>query len=394
MSYFVPYIDESGLHYPSYNDILEELVENMQDIYGSGVYLGNDSQDYQMLSVFAEKIYDTYQTCEIAYHAHSPVSAIGASLDYIVAVNGIKRKEATKSTVELLITGTSGTTIANGVVSDINGNIWDLPESVVIGSEGTVTAEAVCRETGIIQAAPGTVTRIMTPIRGWDAVTNDGDATIGTVAEKDSELRARQADSTALPSQAQIDGLVGALGAIPGVNRKAVYENDTKLTDEKGIPPNSICCVVEGGTDEEIASTIYLRKAPGCGTFGNQNIEIVVRDNQHHTVKFSRLRYADVEVEIDITPRTGYLASVPQEIKAAIVEYLDTFSIGTNLTTSIIWMVAQQVNQDPRTPAFSVTSVRAARQGATLRVDDVAIAYDEVAKGREPLITVNVLQGR
>ena len=98
MSYFAPYVDESGLHYPTYNDILEDLIEDMQTIYGSGIYLGSDSQDYQMLSKFAEKIYDTYQAMEIAYNAHSPVTAIGTGLDYIVAINGIKRKTGTNST--------------------------------------------------------------------------------------------------------------------------------------------------------------------------------------------------------------------------------------------------------------------------------------------------------
>lgn len=390
MSYFVPYIDESGFHYPSYNDILEDLVEKMQDIYGSGIYLGNDSQDYQMLSAFSEKIFDSYQTCEIAYNSHSPVTAIGTGLDYVVAVNGIMRKEARKSTVELLISGTAGTTIVNGIVSDINGNIWDLPSTVVIGDGGTVSVEAVCRETGIIQAAPGTVTRIMTPTRGWEAVTNDGEAVTGTVAEADSELRARQAESTALPSQSLTSGLVGALGAIEGVNRKAVYENDKKVTDANGIPPNSICCVVEGGSDEEIANAINLRKSGGCGTYGNESVEIILQDGQRKTIHFSRLQYVDVEIAITITPRAGYVTSVPQEIKTAIVEYLDSFSIGTDLTTSIIWMVAQQVNRDPRAPAFSISSVVAARQGDNLSIEDVVIAYNEVAKGREPLISVTV----
>ena len=35
MAYFKPYIDETGYHYPTCNDILEYLIDRMQTIYGS-----------------------------------------------------------------------------------------------------------------------------------------------------------------------------------------------------------------------------------------------------------------------------------------------------------------------------------------------------------------------
>ena len=37
MSYFKPYIDATGYHYPTYNEILEALIDDMQTIYGAGV---------------------------------------------------------------------------------------------------------------------------------------------------------------------------------------------------------------------------------------------------------------------------------------------------------------------------------------------------------------------
>lgn len=390
MSYFKPYIDGSGYHYPTYNDILEALVNDMQTIYGSGVYLGNDSQDYQMLSKIAEKIYDAYQTGEIVYHSRSPVTAMGTGLDYVVAINGIERKQGTRSTVVVTLTGAAGTTVKSGVVADVNGHVWDLPATVIIGDDGTVDAEAVCREMGLVQVATDTVTRILTPTLGWDAVTNNEEATIGTVTETDASLRARQEYSTAQPSQSILDGLKGALQSIDDVSRVEVYENDKTEADDKGIPPSHVCCIVEGGTDDEVAETIRRRKGLGCGTYGNTSHTISDSSGQPIEIKFSRLTYVEIDIEINITQRTGYAASTPDDIKAAIVNYLDTFSIGTDLTTSIIWFVAQQVVSDPRTPTFSVSSVTAARHGEALSSDDVVIAYDEVAKGNLSMITVNV----
>lgn len=390
MSYFKPYIDASGYHYPTYNEILESLVDDMQTIYGSGIYLGNDSQDYQMLSKIAEKIYDSYQTCEIVYHSRSPVTAMGTGLDYVVAINGIERKQGTRSTVVVTLTGAAGTTVKSGVVADVNGHVWDLPATVIIGDDGTVDAEAVCREMGLVQVATDTVTRILTPTLGWDAVTNNEEATIGTVTETDASLRARQEYSTAQPSQSILDGLKGALQSIDDVSRVEVYENDKTEADDKGIPPSHVCCIVEGGTDDEVAETIRRRKGLGCGTYGNTSHTISDSSGQPIEIKFSRLTYVEIDIEINITQRAGYAASTPDDIKAAIVNYLDTFSIGTDLTTSIIWFVAQQVVSDPRTPTFSVSSVTAARHGEALSSDDVVIAYDEVAKGNLSMITVNV----
>ena len=116
MSYTAPYIDAAGLHIPSYTDIRDDLVETFKSIYGQDIYLDNDSQDYQMISAFALKTYDTMQLLQIVYNNHSPKTAVGTGLDSLVKLNGIRRKEASYSTCVLTITGTVGTEIAAGIV--------------------------------------------------------------------------------------------------------------------------------------------------------------------------------------------------------------------------------------------------------------------------------------
>lgn len=390
MSYFAPYVDESGLHYPTYNDILEDLIDRMQTIYGAGIYLGNDSKDYQMLSMFADKIHDTYQSLEIAYNAHSPLTAIGTGLDYIVALNGITRKQATHSTVVMTLSGTTGTVITDGKVMDDNGHIWDLPETVILDSTGSATVNALCEDLGPIPAPAGTITGIVTPTEGWISAVNSEDAVTGSYVETDSALRGRQGESVAQPSQSIVMGLKSALIAIDNVRRVEIYENSTSTTDEKGIPSHSICCVVDGGDEKEIAEAIHLRKGMGCGTYGTDEVELEIEDGASQTICFTRVKYVDVDITLDITARAGYAASTASEISAAILDYLSAFSIGADLTTSIIWMVAQQVNTDFRSPSFSISSVTAARHGEEQSADDVAIDYDEVARGKAANITINV----
>ena len=148
--------------------------------------------------------------------------------------------------------------------------------------------------------------------------------------------------------------------------------------------------MVEGGEDQDVANAIFLRKGIGCGTYGNHTEQIIDDYGQTYDIKFSRVQYVDIDIEVNISRRSGYSASTPDEIAAAIVTYLEDFSIGTDLTTSIIWMVSQQVNADFRTPTFSITSVRAARHGQTKSTNDVVIGYDEVARGSLANIVVNV----
>lgn len=390
MSYFAPYVDETGYHYPTYNEILEALVEQMQMIYGSGIYLGNDSKDYQLLATFAEKIYDCFQCGEIAYNAHSPITSIGTGLDYIVALNGIRRKVATRSTATLNLTGTAGTTINAGKAMDDNGFLWDLPDSVTLNSSGEAMVEAVCEQPGIVQAGANTITSIATPMPGWESVTNPMAAVSGTAVETDSELRGRQAQSVATPSQSILAGLKGALQGLDDVGRVAVYENDTGETDANGLPAHSICCVVEGGDGDDIADTIRLRKGLGCGTWGGESVDVTDEDGNTTTIRYSQVEYVDVDIVINLSRRPGYAASTTTEIQAAIVNYLSEFSIGTDLTTSIIWMVAQQVNVDYRSPTFSISSVLTARHGSTPSLADVVIGFDEVARGSAANITINV----
>jgi hypothetical protein len=75
----------------------------------------------------------TMHNTAISVITFSPSTAIGAGLSSNVKINGITRRAATNSTVDLLLTGTVGTAITNGSVRDANRVVWNLPATVVIG---------------------------------------------------------------------------------------------------------------------------------------------------------------------------------------------------------------------------------------------------------------------
>ena len=91
MAYFAPYIDDSGLHMPTYEDRLEDLVESYRSIFGVESELSASVPDYQLLSVFAKALDDVSALCLQAYNSRNPMYATGAPLDLLLPQYGITR---------------------------------------------------------------------------------------------------------------------------------------------------------------------------------------------------------------------------------------------------------------------------------------------------------------
>ena len=232
MAYFAPYIDETGLHIPTYSDIMEYLEEQVRLIFGNDIYLGDDAQDYQLLSVFAAKLFDVMQLAELNYNNRSPATASGAALDTLVAINGLQRQPATASTATVTLTGTAGAVISRGAVQQVStGYLWSLPASVTIGDDGTAEALATCQQLGPTVAVPGDLSIIATPTAGWVSVTNAAAADLGRAVETDAELRARQAQSVANPSRPSSR----ACRAVSPHSRACRWSRSTKTTPTRQI---------------------------------------------------------------------------------------------------------------------------------------------------------------
>lgn len=388
--YFCPYVDASGFHMPTYQDIVGQLVSNAQTIFGTDIYLGIDSQDYQWISSVANIIYDSFLTSQMVYNSRGPSTAIGSGLDIIVKMNGMKRKPPVYSTCPVTLSGVSNTTITNGIVQDINKNNWKLPSPIILDSTGSATVTATCQTEGPISASPGDISKIMTPTYGWTSVANTVAATVGSYTETDAELRARQAISTELPSQSILEGLKGAIASITGVGRYKVYENDTETTDSNGLPPHSITAVVENGSDSDIAQTIFNKKAPGVTTNGSTSVTITDQYGVDSIINFSRPSYVDIDVVVNVKQLSGYTTDVTSAIQNDIATYISSLEIGDDLMLSSLWGASLQANTVPSKPTFSITGLTAAGHGNTQGTVDISMTYGEVARGNTSYITVNV----
>ncbi len=378
MAYTAPYIDDAGLHLPTYADIRDDLIAQFQSIYGPDIYLENDSQDYQMISAFAIKQYDTQQLLQIVYNNRSPKTAVGTGLDGIVKLNGIARKTASYSTCVLALTGDPGTIIASGKAEDDAGYIWDLPENIRF-SESALEVTAQCETIGAIEAAPGTISKIVNPQKGWLSVTNRVPAVTGTPVETDEALRYRQSISTAIPSQNMVNSTIAGIASVVGVSRYKVYDNDSNVTDNNGIPGHTIAAVVEGGLDADIAEQIYLRKGPGGGTYGTTSVTYINDDGLPNIIRFFRPTYVPIDVVVTVRGTATYTTAVADTIRENVSQYIAGLDIGYDVSIMGLLTAITAAVSTPSQPEFSLRSITANKQESTPGTTDIDILFDEAA---------------
>lgn len=370
------YIDATGYHFADYPTIRAWLVSEYQAIYGADVYLEADSQDGQWISVIAKSLYDTAALGGSGYNSFSPVTGQGTGLSRLVKINGLTRLVPSYSTAILTIIGTAATVISNGVATDILNQKWNLPTSVTIPDAGTIDVTATAEVIGAVTADADTITTIFTPTRGWQTVNNDNAATPGSPVESDAELRVRQAISTANPSLTVFDGTVGAVANITGVTKVRGYENDTDTTDTNGITEHSICVVVAGGDDEEIAQAIQVHKTPGTGTFGDTTELVYDAHGMPLDISFQRAVTATITATVTIAVNDAWSSDYEALIQEAVAETLNAFNIGDVIQYTKLFAPAYLFGT-AASLSFDIATIEIGKNGGPESGANIILDFDE-----------------
>ena len=396
MSYVAPYIDDTGLHINTYADILEYFIAGSKSIFGEDIYLETDSSDYQMLSILARSVYEEEQALMSCYLSRSPMTTTSRdTLDGLLSINGLRRKESSYSTVTVTLTGTPYTQILGGVVQSTDGSKWLLPSEVILSSEGTASVVATAQEEGAITALPGTITQIITPTYGWTSVTNPSAASVGQPVETNAQAIARQQTAVATPSQTPLEGTKAGIYNVPGVTQFRVYENDTSASaaydtsTSTGGPANSITAVVEGGDSQAIGEAIAYHKTPGCYTAGDVTVVVVDKYGAQNNIRFYRPDYTNVYATFTIEPLAGYSSATADAIKKSVVDYVSKLQIGDNLYLSQLWEAALLASPDLR-PLFSLKSVTAGTVEGEEDTEDLIADFDTCFATSLDKLTVTV----
>lgn len=340
-----------------------------------------------------------------AYNSKDPNKATDLDLDVLCALSGISRSSGTASTVQVTMTGVAGSIIPGSTrFDDTNGNRWSLDKTWTLDSTGTATGDATCTATGDTEASPGTITILVDSISGLTGVTNEEAATPGTSAESNASLRARRNQMVGKPGSNQIDSMTGNIFGVDGVRRVKIYENDTSDTDSNGLPAKSIAPIVDGGTDDDVAMAIYLKKNPGCGLYqAGTGVSVTVTSPTYATntkeIKFSRPVYVDMVMVIEVK-NDGSLPSqgvLQDEIRTAFTEFTsgdlvpteygfkqNGFGIGESVPYSTV-----------QTPVNSVLGKYGNSYLNNMTINggtaNIAIAFNELSRWTTTNITVSII---
>ena len=319
--------DANGLQTLTQNEIVEDLTQDFQDVYGEDINVESNSPDGQIINIFAQMLEDQYELLSQVNASFDPDQAVGTVLDQRCAINGIQRKAGTYTYVTLDVEVDRSVTLQGldqypeeqaYTVSDGEGNKFILSAT---SSINTGTSQLVFRalNVGNVEVLPNTITTPVTIVLGVKSVNNPGVAiTQGTNEETDAELRARRKASVSISNQGYVDGLQAALANIPDVAKVNVYQNRSNTTDADGIPGHSIWVVIQGGTDAEIGQVMDNKVAGGVGIKGTQSVNVQQADGQVATYYFDRPSAQTLYVNLDITPLGGQTI-VPADIKSALV---------------------------------------------------------------------------
>jgi hypothetical protein len=161
---------------------------------------------------------------------------------------------------------------------------------------------------------------------------------IGRDEENDSQLRNRAQDAVTGGGDATHDALVSELvNNTPNVTSVTVFENKTDIdnTGSGGLPPHSFEAVVFGGTDEDVATSIFDKKAITARDYGGANGTKVTytvtaeSNNQTRDIEFSRPTKVDIDINADILVDESYIGDDP--LRDRLTEYIGgTLSNGSD----------------------------------------------------------------
>lgn len=281
----------------------------------------------------------------------------------------------------------NGSIVGNNLVIDRDDIFQTVSFSVSSNLSFTkirAIGEVVSDTAGVSEQEVGTINTILTPVLGWDSVTNPLPAISGKDRETDEQLRLRFRNGKFEKATNTIDSIYSALINLNGVTEVTIYENDSGSTDINGVPGHSFLPIVVGGLSTDIASAIWQNKPIGILSYGNTTV--TVNDNQSppfpHAVSFSRPVPVVIYITMDLTTDPDFPANGEDQIRTALIDYFsENFGTGDDVIYSRLYTAINSV------PGHYVQSLTVGISPSPVGTSNISIEFDSVAS----LSSVNIV---
>lgn len=216
-------------------------------------------------------------------------------------------------------------------------NVLVLSENLTTDKVTTI-ANFYTEEYGKIILPYGIITKMIHNISGFDSVDNRLEPVYGRLEETDIELRQAYIAKSALRSNTMVDSILSELlNNVANIESASGYENDTDVTDARGLPPHSVEIIVEGGEEQEIASAILMRKAGGIWTHGSTKVSVPTAYGDAIDIRFNRPERLYVWLKVKLKGDSTRLPMNYADLTiASIVEDGSQMVAGTSLIIQLL----------------------------------------------------------
>ena len=395
------YITSSGLIVPDTSTVLDQVTQDFKNALGQELDTTPETPQGRLIQLMTD-----YRTNTLALNALNANQinlryATGRFLDAIGAFYGVERIFATPTRVLASVTGVANTVIPQGSQAQTTaGDVFYAENDITIGVNGTATGYFLSLEVGQIPCEVNTLTQIVNAVLGWETINNSSSATIGTDVESDTDFRIRIQNSR-YNGISLLESIKTKVSQIDNVKSLWAYDNYTNASityEGVSIPAHSICVVVDGGQNSEIARALFEVKTGGTGytAITDQDVEETVIDGAFgvpYVVTFNRPEVVDFKVAVQVKNVNYSGSDLVSDVKQAIinwanglVEGVDGLKIGQDVSPfEISAAISDQI------PELYVKNCQIALLNGVLGTSELTFTISQVGQILDSNITVTVL---
>ena len=314
-------LDNGAVVVQTQDQILAELNATFTATFGADFTLTDDAFTYRQNAIFANREADLQSLIASAVSAADIEHATGRQLDYIGALLGAPRKAATRSTIPATLYGTPGQAVGDRRVKyTLTADQWRTPVGATIGPSGSVDVTLASEATGAIFATAQSSNAwvIVDVTTGFARLESTADAQRGRARELDPAYRARL-ESTRSATGGTEPAARAAIANINGVTVFSYDPNRSPVVNGNGVPAWHAEAVISGGTDADIATTIYNVYGGTTGFFGNTEYLVTdPTDGTTTTVRWSRI--TEYQITADLSLQLAGDTPLPVNAVAVVIE--------------------------------------------------------------------------
>jgi uncharacterized phage protein gp47/JayE len=325
-------LSETGFKAKDFLTIKNDLEADLLREVDPGLQFGTGSVAGMLTGIVANQARQVWESLHGLYHSLQPTAATGKALDELGKLTGTYRLEATKSRVIVSLTLASRANVPkNSRIQTIGGYNFVIPHDIENDSsiEKTIDTEAIAETEGPIIVHADTVAKIMTPVAGWSKAVFKHMIEPGRLLETDDDLRSRRITELKAKGSSTIDAIRSRLRQLKTV--EAVYIKESTHSFE---------VVIKGGSDQEIAKTIWDAKPLGVLTTGVVSSPVIDSLGQIRIIYFSRPTIIDLQLTAKLTVRRTLTDTELDSIKNAVADYaVQHFTMGSEIYPSRFYRV-------------------------------------------------------